>query len=72
MQAVTLAAHLAEAKLTHEQFAKRVRVARVTITRILAGDRRPSLTLALRIEKVTGGKVAPGDFALHKRLKAAA
>lgn len=34
-----------------------------TITRIIRGERRPSINLAARIERATGGKVSIKDFA---------
>lgn len=34
-----------------------------TITRIMRGERRPSINLAARIEAATGGQVSIKDFA---------
>ena len=49
-------------KLTGESqtsFAKRAKVERATITRVLSGKRaRFSVDVALKIEKATGGKVS--------------
>lgn len=57
-----LAAYLTEAGITASDFAKRVEVAAPTVTRLRNGTRLPSLALAQRIARETGGKVMPDDF----------
>src|SRR5271165_3443247 len=57
-----LSAYLAREKLTAAGFAERIRAPASTITRILRGERSPSLEVMARIAEASGGAVAPNDF----------
>ena len=59
---MTLADFLTEASLNASDFATQLGCETSTVTRILRGERKPSLELALRIERVSEGKVKPNDF----------
>ena len=49
-------------KTTQEAFGDLVGVSGTQINRLVKGKRIPSLRLAKRITKVTGGMVTPDDF----------
>ncbi len=64
---MNLAARKLTAFLKHEgilqsAFAERVNVRSSTITRLLNGERQPSLRLAQRIFEQTKGNVTPADW----------
>jgi len=59
---MTLTDYLSDAELSATEFASKVGCTTSTITRILRGERGPSLELALKIEAETKGKVSPKDF----------
>ena len=59
---MTLAEYLTEHK-TATALAAKVGCEVSTITRIAKGDRSPSLDLAVRIERATGGAVTVADLA---------
>lgn len=59
---MTLAEFLETSKIKPAQFAQTLGVEPSTISRIVNGDRGPSLEMALRIEAATGGKVTPRDL----------
>ncbi len=59
---MTLAEYLTTTTQSATVFAAQVGCEVSTITRILRGERGPSLELALKIENVTSGKVQPSDF----------
>lgn len=61
---MTLKDYLTDAKETIEAFAERVEASPGMIHKIVYRQRQPSLTLAARIEKETGGKVTPLDMLL--------
>ena len=52
-----LAAYLADAGLSAEEFADKVKCHRSQIYRAASDDRHPALPLAFRIEKATSGRV---------------
>ena len=54
--------YLKKHRLTHSQFAKKVRVSQPHIANILSGKRRPSIELAKRIEIETGKAVMLDDL----------
>jgi transcriptional regulator with XRE-family HTH domain len=56
----TLPDYLSKHGLTQRAFAVRVGVDQSIVSRLCAGRMTPSLDLALRIERETGGAVAPG------------
>lgn len=43
-------------------FASKIECEPSTITRILRGERKPSVSLAVKIEEMTAGQVTPRDF----------
>jgi transcriptional regulator with XRE-family HTH domain len=47
---------------TPSAFAARLSVAPSTVSRWLSGDRRPSLSVMVRISEITGGAVTAADF----------
>lgn len=49
-------------RIAQATFATRVRVRKSTITRLLNGERRPSLMLAQRIFEQTNWNVTPSDW----------
>jgi len=55
MEALKL--YLRENKITREKFAEKVSISRNYLQNILAGRRKPSLSLALRIQKSTKNAV---------------
>jgi transcriptional regulator with XRE-family HTH domain len=57
-----LAAYLSENNLTETAFAQIVGVSQVTINRYVQGKRFPDPGIIIRIETLTGGKVAPSDW----------
>ncbi|WP_353936522.1 helix-turn-helix transcriptional regulator [uncultured Gemmobacter sp.] len=54
---MNLCTFLSEMGETQVEFAKRVSVSQGTISKLCAGQIRPSLTLAARIASATGGRV---------------
>lgn len=58
-----LAKYLNSSKRSASWLAASVGCETSTITRILRGERRPSINLAARIERATGGEVTISDFA---------
>jgi len=59
---MTLREYLDQQEMRATAFAKLIGVSDATISRILAGTQYPSLATALAIEKVTKGKIKPGDW----------
>lgn len=58
-----LADWLAEAGITQEAFAKLIDVTQGRVSQLVRGDSgSPSLSLAMRIEEATEGKVKPIDL----------
>jgi transcriptional regulator with XRE-family HTH domain len=57
-----LADYLAERKITPSRFAADVGVPASTISRILSGDRSPSMQILAKINSATNGAVTPNDF----------
>ncbi len=57
-----LSHYLDEKSLNASAFAAVVGVEPSTVTRLLRGERAPSLALAARIREATGGKVTADDF----------
>lgn len=58
-----LAQYLDTKGISQTEFASRIGVTQVAVSRYVSGDRTPSLRLILRIEKVTKGAVKPKDWA---------
>lgn len=58
-------------KIPVSEFAARVGVADNTIRKIVYGQRQPSLPLAVKISKATGGKTTPGEMIVETRDAAA-
>jgi len=59
---MTLRDWLTEQGITRAEFAARVGVSEVQITRVINRNRGASLRLAVAIERETGGRVRPGDL----------
>jgi len=59
---MTLAAFMRTREWTDQQLAAMVSRDRSTITKIRLGQTLPSLDLAVKIERATGGKVRAGSF----------
>ncbi len=62
--------HLKATEDTVEAFARRLGMAKSTITKIAYGQRQPSLPLAVRIEQATAGKVTCADMLLAEDVAA--
>lgn len=60
---MTLNQWLAERQMRPAQFAREAKVGPSTIHRILTGERKPGLSLAARIERLTDGKVTCRELA---------
>lgn len=60
-----LSAYLDDRKISQRSFASEARSHQSIISRILAGDIRPSIDLAARIQAVTSGAVMAADWAQH-------
>ena len=58
-----LDAYIKDSGLTQASFAARVGVRQSAISKVCNGVRRPSIDLAARIERVTGGKVPAASWA---------
>lgn len=58
--------YLKAEKLAVVDFAARVGEAETTIRKIVYGQRQPSLPLAVKISKATGGKTAPGEMLVEQ------
>jgi DNA-binding transcriptional regulator YdaS (Cro superfamily) len=54
--------YLESRNIEHKEFAKMILVTPTTISNYIAGRRRPNIQIALRIEKVTNGKVTIKDL----------
>lgn len=54
--------YLKKNDISQKFFAGMIRVSESTLSRILSGERQPSLSVMSRIHKVTKGKVSPNDF----------
>lgn len=52
-----LAEHIRQSGETQTVWAERIRVSRSYLNHLMSGRRKPSLTIALRIESATGGAV---------------
>jgi plasmid maintenance system antidote protein VapI len=59
---MTLVEFLAQTGQSATTFAAKVGCEVSTVTRLLRGERRPSIDLALRIEMATEGKVTPSNL----------
>jgi transcriptional regulator with XRE-family HTH domain len=51
--------YLREKRIPYREFAERLGVTEQSVKNIVCGTRRPGLTLALKIEKLTDGQVTP-------------
>lgn len=60
---MNLTQYLAQAEKSASELAAAIGCETSTITRIMRGERRPSINLAARIEAATDGKVSIKDFA---------
>lgn len=59
----TLTEHLAASGLTQRQFAAELGISTSYLSEMVSGLKRPSLSLALRIERETGGAVTVHELA---------
>lgn len=59
--------YLTSQGITPAQFAAQIGVNQVSVTRYLAGTRRPVWTVISRIVKVTDGRVTANDFMAEGR-----
>lgn len=57
-----LADYLSEKKIAPSRFAADIGVPASTISRILNGDRNPSMQILAKINSATAGAVTPNDF----------
>jgi DNA-binding XRE family transcriptional regulator len=57
-----LVLYLSNMKMRQADFAARVGASQPTISKLLSGDALPSLELAVRIERETGGEVCASDW----------
>lgn len=48
--------------MTHQEFANLLGINKSSLSNMIAGLKRPSLELAVKIEKLTKGKVKPRDW----------
>lgn len=55
--------YLSKHSIRYRPFAKDLGIAEQTLRSIMAGIRRPSLTLALKIEELTKGEITPQQLA---------
>jgi DNA-binding XRE family transcriptional regulator len=58
----TLAKYLSDHRITDEDFAKSVGCHRTRINRIKRGKAKPSLDLAIKIERITEGEIPASSF----------
>jgi DNA-binding XRE family transcriptional regulator len=65
--------YLREEKITYSKFAELLGIHIQSLKNISNGNRRPSLVLAIKIEKLTGGKITASqlaeDFESYKKDK---
>lgn len=54
--------YLSDKNIKHSDFAEKLGVSQVTVTRYVNGKRTPSLSMALRIEDLTKKKVRVSDW----------
>jgi transcriptional regulator with XRE-family HTH domain len=64
----TLAQYLHENGLSRAEFAERIRVSEVSVTRYLSGSRFPNRTVLSLIEQVTDGEVLASSFLTNERV----
>lgn len=57
-----LETYLSDRKIKHSDFAEKLGVSQVTVTRYVNGNRTPSLSMALKIEELTKRKVRVSDW----------
>lgn len=66
--------YLREQKIRYRVFAENLGITEQSLKNIVAGTRRPGLLLALKIEKLTDGKITPAqladDYAKISQIKA--
>lgn len=60
-----LTAHIKDAGLKRNEFAKVIGISAPYLSQILNGEKRPSLDLAFRIEAATGGNVPASSWVSH-------
>lgn len=58
----TLGKYLFDNGIKQNAFSKRIRVSDPTLTQFIMGRRMPTLAVAYRVQKETGGKVKMTDF----------
>lgn len=63
MACMKLVDYLAAEGMNRQEFARRIAVEPSTITRLISGERKPSVELAASIERETGGNVGLQDWA---------
>ncbi|QDP62490.1 MAG: hypothetical protein Unbinned5079contig1000_17 [Prokaryotic dsDNA virus sp.] len=54
--------YIRQNKLTQTKFAHKCGLSKATVSRIIAGERQPSLRVMQIIYRATEGKVTPDDF----------
>lgn len=64
-----LRAHLERTKRPAYRFAEAADMDATVITRALAGERRPGLTSAMKIDRESGGDVPVGSWANFKKIQ---
>lgn len=57
-----LEAYLADHKVRQTDFARSVGVSQATVSKLVSGAMQPSLDLAVRIERTTGGSVPASSW----------
>jgi len=57
--------YLSNQGLTQSAFASMIGISRVQVNRLIKGKRAPSLKVAKRIERVTGGLVTTDDYLIE-------
>lgn len=60
--AMHLATYATQKKLSRKDLAKMLGLSSPFVSQLISGTRTPSLAVAQKIEKATGGKVKPADF----------
>jgi DNA-binding transcriptional regulator YdaS (Cro superfamily) len=57
-----LQAYIEQSGLTAAEFSRLIQASQSIVSRLISGQRKPSLRTMVAIEKVTRGKVKPKDF----------
>lgn len=62
MVGMKIETYLKSKSMTHAEFAEVIGTSQPTVTRYVNGDRRPSIEMIDKIEKITKGKVKMRDW----------